>query len=66
MSGFVSLLLLNVFCLPVSCELFSKHFKVSLFSSFLIKWAVGCIIYLNAINFLDELKIKRSYCFMFT
>ena len=45
--------------------------KVSLFSSFLIKW-VGwykmweLIIYLNAINFLDELKIKRSYCFMFT
>ena len=62
---FVSLPLLNVFSLPVSCQLFSKHFKVSLFYSFLIKW-VGCIIYLNAINFLDELKIKRSHCFMFT
>ena len=63
--------LLNVFCLPVSCQLFSKHFKVSLFSSFLIKW-VGwykiweLIIYLNTIISLDELKIKRSYCFMLT
>ena len=63
--------LLNVFCLPVSCQLLSKHFKVSLFSSFLIEWLGWynmweLIIYLNAINFLDELKIKRSYCFMFT
>ena len=61
--------LLNVFCLPVSCQLFSKRFKVSLFSSFFIKW-VGwykmweLIIYLNAINFLGELKIKRSYRFL--
>ena len=54
-----------------SCQLFSKHFKVSLFSSFLIKWVGGinCVnlsIYLNAINCFDDLKIKRSYCLMLT
>ena len=55
-----------------SCQSFSKHFKVSLFSSFLIKW-VGWYklcefkyISGNAINCFDDLKIKRSYCFMLT
>ena len=63
------LLNISVYQCPVSC--FQNILKSVYFPLFLIKW-VGwykmweLIIYLNAINFLHELKIKRFYCFMFT